>query len=129
VSGDAQTSVMTVRRTTTDATANVELFLDGGSFRMNIASGSTWSFSALVTAKTAAGASAGYRIDGLIENVGGTTAFVGAPIVTVLGEDVAAWDCTATADNTNDALAITVTGAAGTTIRWVARVELAQVSF
>jgi len=119
---------MTARRETTTAAAT-ELFLDGAAARMSIPSGASWSFRALVTGKTAAGASAGYQIVGLIENIAGTTAFVGIPTVTVLGEDVAAWDCTATADNTNDALVINVTGAAATTIRWIARVELSQITF
>lgn len=119
---------MTARRQTTDATAS-ELFLDGAAARMNIPSGGAWSFRALVTGKTAAGATAGHQIVGLIENIAGTTAFVGVPVVTVLGEDVAAWDCTATADNANDALVVTVTGAAATTICWISRVELSQITF
>jgi hypothetical protein len=126
--GDAQTSVLVARNETTTAAAS-ELFLDGIGSRATIPTSTTWSFRALVTGKTAAGASAGYQIVGLIENIGGTTAFVGVPIVTVLGEDAAAWDCVATADNANDALAVTVTGAAATTIRWVARIDLTQVTF
>jgi len=40
-----------------------------------------------------------------------------------------AWDATAEADNTNEALAIKVTGEAATNIRWVAKVDIAQVTY
>ena len=89
------------------------------------------SFEALVVARTdnAGGKSAGYRVTGLVENVGGTTSFVGTPTVTVLGEDNAAWGLTVQADDTNDALVFKGTGEASTAIRWVATVKTAEVLF
>lgn len=66
----------------------------------------------------------------MIKNVGGTTALVGT--VSTVGTDVednAAWDVTITADNTNDALDIKVTGAASTTIRWVAVVQGLEIAY
>jgi len=67
--------------------------------------------------------SAAYLITGLIVNDGGTTRMVGTPVVTVLGEDNSAWDCTVSADDTNDKLRVLVTGAASTTIAWRATVR------
>jgi hypothetical protein len=40
-----------------------------------------------------------------------------------------AWVVTATADTTNGGLAVTVTGATSTTIRWVAKLETTEVTF
>jgi hypothetical protein len=99
------------------------LFLDGSSLRLTLASGRTLTFDILVVARSESGASAGYRAYGVIENSGGTTAFIGTPTVTTLGEDVAGWDATVVAHNAYDALVIQVTGAVYATIRWVATVR------
>lgn len=126
--GDAQTSVYVLRRTTTDATST-PLTLDGALLPLTVAAGRSMAFEILVVGRNDAGASAGYRMRGLIENVGGATAFVGTPVVTMLGEDVDAWNATVSADDTDDALYIWVTGAAETTIRWVATVHTAEVAW
>jgi hypothetical protein len=59
----------------------------------------------------------------LIERTAGTTALVGT--VDTIGTDnnTPAWSVSITADDTNDFLNISVTGAAATSIRWVAVVE------
>jgi hypothetical protein len=44
-------------------------------------------------------------------------------------EDDANWDIAITADDTNDAVAITVTGAADTTIRWIARFTGVEMAY
>ena len=66
-------------------------------------------------------------MEGVIYNNGGTTALVGTPTITVLGEDTAAWDVTISADDTNDALDIQVIGENSKTIRWVGTIRMAQV--
>ncbi len=127
VTGDAQASAYVVRRTTTDATQS-ELFLDGASLRLTVPSGATWTFEVLVVGRSNTGNSAGYRLTGVVENVGGAMAGTfQAP--EVLREDVAAWEVDATTDNVNDALVIRVTGSAGQTVRWVATVRTAEVIF
>jgi hypothetical protein len=126
--GDAQTSVYVLRNTTTDAAAT-ELFLDGSSARLTIASGRTLAFEILVVARSSVDSSAGYRIRGVIENYLGTTSMVGSATVEVLGEDVAAWNVTVLVDDGYDALVIKVTGAAATNIRWVATVRTAEVAW
>jgi hypothetical protein len=126
-SGDAQTSVYVVRRQTTDGSTN-ELFLDGATQRMKVPSNGTWCFDVLVTARSSAGLSAGYRLQGVIENSGGTTALVGWDAVMTKEEPAAVtWDAWPEADDANDALAIKVKGAASATIRWVAVVRTAEV--
>ena len=125
--GDAQTSVYVLRRTTSSAT-QAEMFLDGASLRMTVPDGASWTFEALVVARSSTGDSAGYRLIGVVENVGG--AMAGSYQATqVLREDVAAWDVSASTDNVNDALIIQVTGAAATTIRWVASVRTVEVTY
>jgi len=126
--GDAQTSVLVARVQTTDATPTALTI--AGTTRISIPTDTTYCFSALVVARRtdADNESAGYKIEGVIDNNAGTTALVGSPTVTVLGEDTAAWDVAASADNTNDALQITVTGENAKTIRWVGRVTLVEVT-
>ena len=88
---------------------------------MSLPVGSTWTFEALVSGRSSGGNSAGYKITGVIKNGSGVTALVGSATTTVIAEDVGSWDAVASADNTNDALAIKVTGD-NSTIRWVATV-------
>lgn len=78
--------------------------------------------------RTAAGESAGYHIRGVVENVGGTVGFIGTPAVTTLSEEGSAWNVRAVANDTYDALFIQVQGN-GETIRWVATVRTAEVSW
>jgi hypothetical protein len=109
------------------------LFLDGSSARLTITAHSTCTFSAVVTGRTATGTlnSYGYKIDGVIErgSAAATTAIVGTPVVTVLAEDSAAADATATADTTNGALSITVTAADSTATRWMATVQMNELTY
>ena len=126
-SGDAQASLYVLRNTST-GTAWTELFLNGTYDRLNLATDQAVAFDILIVGSTDAGESAGYRIQGLIENIGGVTALIGTPSVTVLGEDDTAWNVQVLADNTNDALLIEVMGNSET-IRWVASVQTAEVTF
>jgi len=131
VAGDAQASTYVLRREYTMAAGTWhDLFLDGNSIsqRLTIADGRTVTFDILISGRTEAGESAGYRIEGVIENVGGVTALVGTPTITVLGEDDAAWNVQVLASDALDALLPQVQGN-GETIRWVATVHTAEVSW
>jgi hypothetical protein len=59
------------------------------------------------------------------------TALVGTPTVTLTNGDAEAWIAVGavviTADTTNGALAMTVTGAAATTIHWMCRINTVEV--
>jgi hypothetical protein len=132
--GDAQTSELIWRILTTDATANVEAFLDGASLRATIAASKSWVFDILVIARSSAGVSAAWRVAGAIQNNAGTTALVAAVTTTVLADGTGAtWGVAGSvvvdADNANDTLRVRFTGAAATNIRWVARARLVEVSF
>lgn len=126
---DAHTSIFNLRNITTDAT-QTELFSDGSAGDISVPSDCTLAFNVLITARQtdADDVSAGYSFFGVIDNNAGTTALVGSlSAVTTIGEDVAGWDVTATADDTNDGINILVTGAVGDAVRWVARVEIVEV--
>ena len=125
--GDAQWSLYVPRATTTDATPT-EILLDSF-FPVSVAAGRTVAFQIQVAARSDAGETAGYEFSGVIENVGGTTALVGSPVVTMLAEDDAAWEVTVAADDATDSLSVVATGEAATTIRWVAAVRTAEVAF
>lgn len=127
--GDAQSMVIMLRRQTTTASATSLTIDASATGYIYIPNDTTWLFDCLVVARRtdANDQSAAYRIVGCIDNNASTVALVGTPSVTVIGEDVAGWDATASADNTNKALTITVTGAASSTINWVGRMTIVQV--
>ena len=131
--GDAQASVYLLRGVSTGIVDQLkqagwaELFLDGASERITVPEGRSLTFDILVVARDGSGTSFGCRIEGVIENEGGTTQFVGGgPANTFLGRDDLAWDIRAVADDTNDALIVEVQGAVGA--RWVASVRTVEVS-
>lgn len=134
--GDTQISNMIGIAHTTDATTTA-MSTDGGTAKFTIASGHTWAFDIVVSAVRFAGSnvvgavgdSACFRINGGIKNVGGTVSIVGSlPTTISLGTDTnaAAWTAVAAADNTNKCLLINVTGAATTSIAWVANVHFSE---
>lgn len=129
--GDARERIWVVRNSTTTATP-AELFTNGSSERMVLPNDTTWAFSCLVTARRtdADGEGAGYKLEGVIDRQtnAASTALIGAVTTTTLAEDNAAWDVAATADTTNGALIITVTGEASKTIRWVASCRTAETT-
>lgn len=128
--GDAQRVGFTLRRKTTDATP-ITLMLDGSSTRLTIPSGKILFADILISGiKSDGSAAAYYKRKVGIKNVGGTTSLVGS--VETIGtdhEDNASTDVTITADNTNDALDISVTGIAAETWRWMAVVEGLEIAY
>lgn len=123
--GDAQFSAVARKATTTDATPTAMQTIA-------IPDDSTYVFSALIVARRtdADHESGGYRIEGVIDrNSGaGTTALVGTPVVTTIAEDTAAFNASVAANAGSGGLAISVVGEAGKTIRWVAKVDLVEVT-
>ena len=99
--------------------------------RPTITSGSILFADILISGILSTGASACcYKRKVAIKNVGGTTTLVGT--VETIGTDIednAACDVAITADDTNDALDISVTGIAAETWRWVAVVEGLEIGY
>lgn len=126
--GDVRASRFILFNETTDAT-ETELFVDtGASVRLTLADDSTMTFKGLVTARRTDldNESAGFKIEGVIDNNAGTVALVGVPSVTGLGDDAGGWSVAITADDTGDALAVKVTGEAAKTIRWSCVLETCE---
>jgi hypothetical protein len=130
--GTAQHSTFVARKNTTDATANVELFLDIASARMTLTAETTWTFDIKLSAYNDTDNTTAWWIirGGIRRNAASGTALIGSLIEerdyegTMSGTSAAV-----TADDTNESLKIAVTGLASKNIRWVAVVDVAQVSW
>lgn len=126
--GDSQLGIIVLKALTTDATPTVMYPNDEFEFN-TIADDTVWNFRAEIVAMTADAAKyAAYTVVGLVKRANGTVAVAGVATTTI-NESDGGWDATAEADDTNKALSIKVTGAAGTTIRWVAAVYTTEVTF
>ena len=127
--GDAQICHLLSKNQTTDGT-ETELFTNGSDKRITIPANTNATFSVLIIARQTNGAGEGgsYKLEGAISNEGGTTSLIGSVTKTVLAEDVAGWDVAATADDANDALKLTGTGAVGDNCNWVAYTTLVQTT-
>jgi hypothetical protein len=128
VTGDCQRVEFTLRNTTTTNSA-VTLFLDGSSARLTIPSGKMLHATVhIVGSKSGGTAVASYMRQVTIKRVGNTTSLVGT--VNTIGTDEAASTSIAiTADDTNDALDIAVTGIASETWRWSATVYGIEMAY
>jgi hypothetical protein len=123
-------SVIGLYGSTTDAT-ETEIFCAGVSNqRVNILADSALGFKAMITAKDSDGTDCKYwEVSGLIKRDGASnTSIVGTVTKTVIAEETGAssWDCDFTADDTNEALKVTVTGASATNIDWTVRVDTSE---
>ena len=136
-SGTSQSAVLVLGRQTTDATATVlcsDANAASGTNQVILPNNSAYYFRGeIIAGVTGAGNTKGWYVEGVIKRGSGvgTTALVGTPSVTSLYADVGAatWAVTATADTTNGGLAITVTGQASTTIRWVAQIRTTEMTY
>ena len=83
--GDAQGSHFVLRKAVTHSTsAWHELHLDGSSAQLTIATNTVWCFTALITGATSGMTkSFGFKIDGVVENDGGTTTVKSFSVTTV----------------------------------------------
>lgn len=130
--GDAQHSILIARRSTTDATANQVLFLDGSSARLTIPAKTTWTFSVKLSAYNDTDNQGAWWIirGGIRRDNSNNTSLIGSLIVEKDAESsLSTANATVVADDTNEALEIRVTGVASKNIRWVAVVDVSQVSY
>lgn len=135
--GVSQSALLLLGRQTTDATATVlasNSSAAGTTNQVILPNNSAYSFSGEVIAGvTGAGNTARWTIDGAIKrgaNAASTT-MVGTATVTMTHNDAgaAAWVVAVTADTTNGGIAVTVTGAAATTIRWVCKINTTEMTY
>ena len=135
--GISQSAVLVLGRETTDATATIlrsDVNAASGTNQVILPNNSAYYFKGSVIAGvTGAGDTKGWSIEGVIKRGAGvgTTAIVGTATVvsTYADAGAATWAVTALADTTNGGLKITVTGAAATTIRWVAQINTTEMTY
>jgi hypothetical protein len=130
--GDAQYVRFHIMAKTTNATPTTMLIGFGyTNTQFTIPSGKIMFADILISGiKSDGSAAACYKRKVAIKNVAGTTALVGT--VEAIGTDIednVLTDVAITADNTNDALDISVTGISGETWRWVAVVEGLEIAY
>jgi hypothetical protein len=129
---DAARLTLVARQTTTNATANQVLFLDGSSARLVIPAKTTWMFTIQLSAyNDTDSAGAGWFFRGAIRRNGANGTALVNSLVSESWQDSAMSTATATvvADDTNEALEIRVTGIAAKNIRWTATVDITQCSY
>lgn len=130
--GDAQKSVLIARRITTDATTNQILFLNGSSIGLTLPAQSAWNFVVQLSAYNSTDEQGGWWTfrGGIRRNNSNGTAIIGSVISeNNVESSLSTASASVVANDTNDTLEIRVTGVTGKTIRWVATVDLSQVSF
>jgi len=129
--GDAQGGQFILRADTTDATATVLTTNNstaGSTNQIVAASDTCITFDGTITAmQNGAQAYASWKIEGLLVNDGGTTSLVNSATTVISNAD--GWGMALSADNTNNALAITCTGEASHNIRWVANIRTTEVTY
>jgi hypothetical protein len=135
---DMQTGMLVVVAATTDATPKVltsNKAAAGTTNQVILPNNSAYAFSGTIIAREQASAGSDYAA----WEIKGAILRDGSAATTVLGNGIknslyasagaAAWGVSLTADTTNGGLAITVTGAAATNIRWVATVNTSEVTY
>jgi len=129
--GDAQGGQYILRSDTTDATAEAMTTNNSTAAATNqivAASDTCITFSGTVVAmQNGAQAYGSWEIKGLLVNDGGTTTVPNSAITVI--HNASSWGLALSADNTNNALTVQVTGEASHNIRWVANVQTSEVTF
>lgn len=130
--GKSQYNIFIIGATTTNAT--LIPLTNFSSEQITLQDNSALRFNILVIANvTGGGNTSGWNLTGVIKRGANaaSTALVGTVTTTLVGQDAGAsgWAIGATANTISGGLTITATGQAGTTIRWVATVECAEVAF
>jgi hypothetical protein len=135
--GVSQSARLVLGVATTDATATILRSNTSAATTTNqviLPNNSAYVFQGTCIANVTGGSTtSGWKYEGVIKrgaNAASTT-LVAAVTPIVIAQDVAAatWVLAITADTTNGGIAVTVTGAAATTIRWVSKIETTEVTF
>jgi hypothetical protein len=135
--GSSQTGLLVLARQTTDATATVltcDSSAAGTQNQVIMPNNSAYYFKGSCIANvTGAANGAAWSFEGAIMRGANaaSTVLIDTPSINRVAASAGAttWTIALTADTTNGGLAVTVTGVAATTIRWVAKVETTEVTF
>ena len=134
--GYSQGALLILAIQTTTATATV-ITSDGsaasGTNQVILPNNSAYYFRGeIIAGVTGAGNTKGWYIEGVIKRGAGvgTTVLVGSTVSSLYGDAGAVtWTIGLTADTTNGGLAVTATGQASTTIRWVAQIRTTEMTY
>ena len=135
--GITQTALLLLATQTTNATATVltsNLSAAAATNQVTLPNNSAYYFrGSVIAGVTGAGNSKSWTFEGAIKRgaSAGTTAIVGTVIINTIAQDAgaSAWSIAITANTTLGCIAVTVTGAAATTIRWVAKIETTEMTY
>ena len=136
--GDAQIGLYPLMADTTDATATAMVTNHqstpgaGTANQIVLPNNSAYAFYGTIVARQKAGdgtACAAFKVEGLIrrEANAGTTVLVNS--ATTVLDNTPNWGMALSADTTNGGLAITVTGAASTNIRWTTSITTSELTY
>jgi hypothetical protein len=135
--GVSQLALLILATQTTDATATVlrsNTSAAGSTNQVILPNNSAYYFKGSVIANvTGAANGAAWEFSGAIMRGAnaGSTVLIGTPVIDRVASTsgASAWTIALTADTSNGGLAVTVTGAASTTIRWVSSISTTEVTF
>jgi hypothetical protein len=134
--GRHQLATLLLGRETTDATATRLTSNTSAANTTNqviLPNNSAYFFQGQVVAGvTGAGDTKGWTVEGVIKRGANaaSTVLVGSTVMSSYGDAGAVtWVVALTADTTNGGLAVTVTGQAATTIRWVAQIRTTEMTY
>lgn len=137
--GDVQASMLVLMAATGNATPQTMVVNGGGSGTYSGAQTNVWTvgtnrahrfrISVVARRSDTPGEAAGWELSGLVTRESGNVRLVGAVTGSSWGDAAAAaWDVTVAVDTSNQALRVTVTGEAGKTIRWAARIDTVEMN-
>jgi hypothetical protein len=132
VDGDARSGVYLQRNITTDATLT-RLYSNGANQNLVLGNNTIWTYEVTVTAKRTDSGSdaASFKITGVVgkNSTPDSIFLVGNPSITVVGRTDTTWIVNPDIDPVTGSFLIMVTGAAGKTVRWTAKISTLEVSF
>jgi hypothetical protein len=136
-SGGGQAGILVLTKQTTDATATVlvsDISAAGTTNQVILPNNAAYFFKGSCIANvTGAANGAAWSFEGAIMRGANaaSTVLIDTPSINRVAASAGAttWTIALTADTTNGGIAVTVTGVASTTIRWVAKVETTEVTF
>jgi len=137
-SGDAQTGIFVLRSDTTDATPEALTTNKSTASTNNqiiLPNNSVYGFTGTVIAREDSSSTDDFAVweikGGAVRGASASTAALGSYNINKISESTGAanWSIALSADTTNGAVAITVTGEAAHNIRWVATVNTTEVTY
>jgi len=137
-SGAQQLATLLLGRQTTNATPTVlssTAFSASTTNQVILSNNSSYTFqgTCIANVTTAGGDTSSWKFEGAIKRgaTAASTTLIAAVTPTVIAQNAGAalWGLAITADITNGGIAVTVTGQAATTIRWVCKIETTEVTY